>query len=53
MVSQAARVAIVTHTIATIAPPLVASFALVLGRLVPITRFLALRMLSLGRGGAT
>ena len=53
MVSHAARVAIVTHTIATIASPLVASLALVLGMSVKFTRLLALGMLSLGRGGAT
>ena len=41
-----------THTIAPIAPHLVASLALVLGRLVQITRFLAFGMLPLGRGGA-
>ena len=52
MVRHAARVAIVTHTIATMASPLVPILALVIATSFWVTRFLALGMLPLGRGGA-
>ena len=53
MVRRAARVVIVTNTIATVASPLVPSLALVFVMSFWFTRFLVLGMLPLGRGGTT
>ena len=53
MVRHTARVAIVTNTIATMAAPLVPSLALFFVMSFWFTRFLALGILPLGRGGTT
>ena len=53
MIRQAARVAVVTHTIAAMAFSRVPSFALVFVMAIWFTGFLALGILPLGGGGTT